>query len=141
VAEEVEGSLELLVRLLRTLETPRNVIDARVKEAREATHTSERKPTVPRPTFGELSMLSGLKVEPVRVEAGAASIGRSVIDLDLRRSSGALVVAVAREGLLLQGWSPSEPFRQGDVVFLAGDGAALREATQLLSAAERAVKA
>jgi CPA2 family monovalent cation:H+ antiporter-2 len=141
VAEEVEGSLELLVRLLRTLETPRNVIDARVKEAREATHTSERKPTVPRPTFGELSMLSGLKVEPVRVEAGASSIGRSVIDLDLRRSSGALVVAVAREGLLLQGWSPSEPFRQGDVVFLAGDGAALREATQLLSAAERTVKA
>ncbi|MCA3015428.1 MAG: cation:proton antiporter, partial [Myxococcaceae bacterium] len=115
VAEEVEGALELLVRALRALETPRNVIDARVKDAREATHTSERKPTSPRPTVGELSMLAGLKVEPVRVEAGSSPVGRSPVELDLRRTSGALVVAVAREGGLMQGWSPTDRFQAGDV--------------------------
>jgi monovalent cation:H+ antiporter-2, CPA2 family len=133
VAEEVEGGLELLVRLLRTLETPRNVIDARVKEAREATHTSERKPTMPRPTLGEVSLLSSLKVEPVRVEVGTQAVGRSAVELDLRRTSGALVVGVARAGGLVQGWTPAEAFHAGDVVFLAGEGTALREATKLFT--------
>lgn len=132
VAEEVEGGLELLVRVLRALQQPRNVIDARVKEAREATHTSERKPTYPRPTLGEVSVLAGLKVESVRVEPTSAAAGRSAVELDLRRQTGALVVAVAREGGLLQAYSPAAPFLAGDVVFLAGDGEALRRAMAAL---------
>ncbi|MBM4777770.1 MAG: sodium:proton exchanger [Archangiaceae bacterium] len=132
VAEEVEGGLELLVRVLRVLQQPRNVIDARVKEAREATHTSERKPTYPRPTLGEVSVLAGLKVESVRVEATSGAVGKSAVELDLRRRTGALVVAVARDGGLLQAYSPAAPFLAGDVVFLAGDGESLRRASATL---------
>lgn len=132
VAEEVEGGLELLVRLLRLLETPRNVIDQRVKESREATHTSERKLTFPRPTLGEVSVLAGLKVDSVLVPETSAAVGRSAVELDLRKTTGAMVVAVSRGGLLLQAFSPATAFEAGDVVFLAGDGQAVRRATEVL---------
>jgi monovalent cation:H+ antiporter-2, CPA2 family len=132
VAEEVEASIELLARVLRLLQTPRNVIEARVKEAREATHTSERKPTFPRPTLGEMSVLSGLKIESVLIEVSSPAIGKSPVQLDLRKETGALVVAVSRAGALMPA-SPSTPFEAGDVVFLSGEGNALRTAVVTLT--------
>jgi K+/H+ antiporter YhaU regulatory subunit KhtT len=80
-----------------------------------------------------VSLLSSLKVEPIRVEVGTQAVGRSAVELDLRRTSGALVVGVARAGGLVQGWTPTESFHAGDVVFLAGEGTALREATKLFT--------
>ncbi len=132
VAEEVEGGIELLARVLRLLQTPRNVIETRVKEAREATHTSERKLTFPRPTLGEVSVLAGLKVESVLIEASSPAIGKSAVQLELRKATGALVVAVSRAGALMPA-SPSTPFEAGDVVFLSGEGAALRAAVVTLT--------
>jgi len=132
VAEEVEGGIELLARLLRQLQVPRNVIEARVKEAREATHTSERKQTYPRPTLGEVNLLAGLKVESVLIEASSPAIGKSPLDLELRKTTGAMVVAVARAGVLRPS-APTAAFLVGDVVFLTGEGDAIRAATHTLT--------
>ena len=132
VAEEVEGGLEMLSRVLRWLETPRNVIDKRLKEARDATQTSERKITVPRRTFGELRALADLKLESVLVEAGSPGAGKSAVQLDLRRQTGALMIAVQRGLSLLEQPDPHVPWEPGDVVFLVGTGDAVRKATELL---------
>ena len=48
VAEEVEGAVEIISRMLRSIEIPRNVIDERIRGVRAETQTSERKQTVPR---------------------------------------------------------------------------------------------
>lgn len=136
VAEEVEGGLELLVRLLRVLETPRNVIEQRVKEAREATRTSERKLTMRRTTLGEVKALSGLKVDSVLLGDESPSLGRTVVELDLRRRTGAMVVALVRYGAVVQQNLSEQRFAAGDVVFLAGDGEALRKAMGLLARGE-----
>src|SRR5262249_25567035 len=53
VAEEVEGGVEILARLLRWLDIPRNVLDERIHEARASTQTTERTQTVPRRALGE----------------------------------------------------------------------------------------
>ncbi|MFZ5444910.1 MAG: cation:proton antiporter [Myxococcota bacterium] len=132
VAEEVEGGIEMLSRVLRWLETPRNVIEKRLREARDATQTSERKVTVPRRTLGEMQALADLKLEQVSIEPGASGIGRSVVDLDLRRSTGALMIAVKRGTRLLEDPDPKAPFEAGDVVFLAGSTDAIRRAIALL---------
>lgn len=135
VAEEVEGGLEMLSRLLRWLETPRNLIDQRMREAREATQTSERKLTVPRRTFGEMQALADMKLERVSIEAGGPAEGRSAVELDIRKRTGALVIAVQRGLALLEQPDPHVPFVAGDVVFLAGTGEAIGKATALLSVA------
>jgi CPA2 family monovalent cation:H+ antiporter-2 len=135
VAEEVEGGLEMLARVLRWLQVPRNVIDARMREAREHTQTSERKPTVPRSTFGELRALADMKLESVSIEAGSTGAGRSAVDLDIRKRTGANVIAVQRGLSLLEQPDPRQPFEVGDVIFLAGSGDAVRRAIDLVGGA------
>jgi CPA2 family monovalent cation:H+ antiporter-2 len=134
VAEEVEGAVELLVRLLRWVQVPRNVIEQRVREARDATQTSERKLTVPRRTFGELQVLAELKLESVQLPVTGAAVGQSAVQLNLRQQTGALVIAVQRGATLLEQPDPTQPFEAGDVLFLVGRGEALRAAMALLTA-------
>ncbi len=134
VAEEVEGGIEMVSRVLRWLDTPRNLIERRLREARDATQTSERKLTVPRRTLGEMQALADLKLERVLIERDALAAGRSAVQLDLRRQTGALMIAVQRGGALLEQPDPHVPYEVGDVVFLAGTGEALRKAMELLGA-------
>lgn len=132
VAEEVEGGLEMLSRVLRWLETPRNLIEKQLREARVATQTSERKVTVPRKTLGEMRALADLKLESVLIEAGAPGAGKSAVQLDLRRKTGALMIAVQRGPALLEEPDPHSAWEAGDVVFLAGSSDAIRKATALM---------
>jgi CPA2 family monovalent cation:H+ antiporter-2 len=138
VAEEVEGGVEILARLLRALEVPRNVIDAEVHTARESTQESARAVTVPRQEWSASAQLSGLKVEGVLVLEGSAAACRSPRELDLRVQTGALLVAVLREGTLLPHPPPDEPLRPGDVAYLIGDGDAVQKAIKLLGEPARA---
>lgn len=133
VAEEVEGAVEILVRVLRWIELPRNVIEDTVRAARRTTQTSERKQTVPRRTLGEFSALAGLKVDTIRLPAGSPAIGKTVVELDLRRASGALAIAVQRNGQLVANFDSTTAFEADDIVFLQGPSASVRSAQTLLS--------
>ena len=133
VAEEVEGAVEILVRVLRWMETPRNVIEQSVRVARQATQTSERKQTVPRRTMGEFSALAGLKVDTLRLAKDSPAIGKSAIELNVRKAAGALIIAVQRNGQLIPHFDSSTPFEPDDIVFLQGASAAVRAAQTLLS--------
>jgi CPA2 family monovalent cation:H+ antiporter-2 len=131
VAEEVEASVEVLSRLLRRLEVPRNVIVGQIHAAREAMHTSERKITVPRITLPEHEALADLKIDSVLVTAASFARGSSPGALDVRRGTGALVVATRRGATLLAETDPAAPFVEGDVVYLVGSNAAIRAAVDL----------
>jgi monovalent cation:H+ antiporter-2, CPA2 family len=132
VAEEVEGAVELLVRLMRWLQLPRNVIEQRVREARESTQTSERKLTIPRRSLSEVQALADLKLESLVVLEGAPSVGQSAVSLNLRRQTGALMIALQRGATLLEQPDPTQPFQVGDVLYLVGSSASVRAASQLL---------
>jgi CPA2 family monovalent cation:H+ antiporter-2 len=131
VAEEVEGAVEIVARMLRTLETPRNVIDGRIGAMRAETQTSERRQTVPRHRLGELRSLAELKIESALVREGSPAAGASPISLKLRSETGALVVGVRRGDALLSDTSPSQTFATGDVVYLVGTVEALERAVLL----------
>jgi CPA2 family monovalent cation:H+ antiporter-2 len=135
VAEEVEGGVEMVARLLRALEVPRNVIDARLRDARATTHSAERKLTLPRARLRDVTALDDLKIESARVEPGSAAVGASAAGLRLRTETGALVVGVRRGGRLLEDPDPTVPFEVGDEVFLAGTGEALARAVARFDAA------
>jgi CPA2 family monovalent cation:H+ antiporter-2 len=128
VAEEVEGGMEVLARLLRTLELPRNVIDQSLGDVRAATQTSERKQTVPRSLLPEHRGLADLKIENVQVLHGSPAIGRSTLELDLRQRTGASIVAVRRGGALLEDLDPKMQFLEGDVIYLVGALSSIQDA-------------
>jgi CPA2 family monovalent cation:H+ antiporter-2 len=135
VAEEVEGGMEVLARLLRSLELPRNVIDQRLGEVRAATQTSERTQTVPRSLLPEHRGLADLKIESVQVVPGSPTLGRSTLDLDLRQRTGALIVAVRRDGVLLEDFDPKLAFQEGDVIYLVGSLGSVNDALHWLTGA------
>ena len=134
VAEEVEGAMEVLVRLLRWLDVPRNRIQARVREARESTQTSERGLTLPRASLDKHGALADLKIESLAIEPDSQAAGRSLTDLSLRSRSGALIVAVRRAGELVEPFDPTTPLLPDDVVYVVGSSSAIRAAMAILDA-------
>ncbi len=134
VAEEVEGAVEIIARLMRWIDMPRNVIDERIREVRNETQSSERKLTLPRPALAD-SPLSELKIESFLVREGMRSAGKSAVELELRRTTGALVVGVKRGAKLLENPDPTVAFEPGDVVFLVGTSDAVKSAIGTLGAA------
>jgi CPA2 family monovalent cation:H+ antiporter-2 len=131
VAEEVEGAIEIISRMLRGIDVPRNVIDERIHNVRSETQTSERRHTVPRKRLGEVTALSELKIECALVHEGSAAAGSSPATLRLRSATGALVVGVRRDEKLLEQPDPTIPFAPGDVVYFVGTTEALARALAL----------
>ncbi|MFZ5890665.1 MAG: cation:proton antiporter [Myxococcota bacterium] len=133
VAEEVEGAVEVIARMLRLTETPRNVIDERIRAVRTETLTSERKQTVPRKRLAEMRGLDEMKIESALVHVHCRAAGQSPASLHLRSETGALVVGVRRDGKLLEKPDPNVAFEPGDVVYFVGTNQALARALELFA--------
>jgi CPA2 family monovalent cation:H+ antiporter-2 len=131
VAEEVEGAVEMIARMLRWVEVPRNVIDERIASVRAQTQTTERKQTVPRATLGAVRGLDELKIESALVRDGSPAAGASAMALRLRSETGALIVGIRRGEHLLQSPDPGHAFETGDVVYFVGTGDAVEKALPL----------
>jgi len=69
----------------------------------------------------------------LRLAPGAAAVGRSLAQLDLRARTGATVLAIARGDRGLATPSPSEPLRADDTLVLAGSEEELAAARALLA--------
>jgi CPA2 family monovalent cation:H+ antiporter-2 len=131
VAEEVEGAVEVIARMLRTIEVPRNLIEESIQAVRGQTQSSQRKQTLPRAQLREVRALDELKIESAVVRESCRALGQSPVTLRLRSTTGALVVGVRRAEKLLENLDPHVPFEQGDVVYFVGTTPQLREALPL----------
>jgi CPA2 family monovalent cation:H+ antiporter-2 len=81
-----------------------------------------------------IPLLPGLgPVTPVVLAANCAAIGRTLAQLDLRARSGASVIAIRRDGALVQP-TGREELKAGDVLALAGTHDAIETAQALLAA-------
>lgn len=138
VAEEVESAIEVIARMLRFIEAPRNVLDDSIRRIRAATKTSDRQMEVPRPVLSQMHGLVELKIESVLVRSGSHAEGRSPAVLDLRAVTGALVVGVRRAGHLLEQPDPAVPFEPEDVVYLVGTYEAIKRAVPMFDPEPRA---
>lgn len=134
IAEEVEGSVEMLSRLLRLLGIPRNLIETRIRETREATQQSERPSAPPRRRLAEHPRLSEMRIESVLLDAHSPGVNRSPAELEIRSQTRALVIAIERAGTLIESPDPKQPLQSGDVVFLVGSLESVQKARQLIGA-------
>jgi monovalent cation:H+ antiporter-2, CPA2 family len=135
VAEEVEGAVEVISRMLQRLEVPRNVIDERLRLIRTDAQESERKTTLRRLRLPEVEGLIELKVECLMIADNCELLGASTASARLRTTTGALVVALRRGETFIEAPEPNLPFEFGDIVYLVGSGAALGRAAKLFGVA------
>ena len=68
-------------------------------------------------------------VRPVEIVEGSPMFGRSLRALKMR-SRGCMAICVLRDGVLITNPSPDEPFRIGDLVWLAGEDASIASVTE-----------
>jgi len=125
VAEEVEGMVEVIARMLQSIQSPRNVIDAQIRTIRKQTQSTDRKQTLPRRALAESGWLDELKIESAVVERFSLADGASSASLKLRSRTGALVVGVRRGVQLIVTPAPELVLQPDDTVYLVGTGDAL----------------
>jgi K+/H+ antiporter YhaU regulatory subunit KhtT len=131
VAEEVEGAVEIISRMLAQIGTPRNVIDENIRSLRSTTQISERKQTLKRSRLGDHPTLSELKIESFLVRKTSPVVDKSPASLRIRSEIGALVVGVRRVDNLLVSGEPTQPFQAGDIIYFVGTSESLIKAGQL----------
>ena len=126
VPEEFETSIEIFSRVLRLYGVPSNVIEREVRAIRGERYEMLRGLALPDLKLDALRHL-GVHgaLDTVEVEPGARAVDADPVSLELRRETGATVVAVVRDGVAHYTPDPSFRFQAGDTVVLVGDRPAL----------------
>ncbi len=131
VAEEVEGAVEMIARILRLLEQPRNVIHDSVHAVRRDLQESPRPIKIPRLEKRAAGGIDGIKIESMLVRENAAVAGKSPVELRLRSSTGVLVIALRRGAEFFSEPDPHQNFQPGDIVYVVGSTEAIESALHL----------
>lgn len=140
VPEEFEASLELITRILRVYHLPRELISSQIKTIRNERYGVFRDPraTVPRL---RLSHQLDVYAETIEIKEGSPAAGKTVAQLDLRRSAGVLILGIIREGETINNPGPSDLIRPGDMLVLSGTKEQLNQAFELLQGSEKGARA
>ena len=135
VVEEFEASIELFARALDSYEIPINRIWREVESVRREHYGLLRGKAAPDLRLDALRHL-GIHdaLELVEVEEGAPAIGGSATSLELRRRTGAVQLAVVRDGKPIYRRAPDFHYQAGDTVVLVGNPASLESALALFRA-------
>ena len=118
VACEVEGGLEVLSRVLRKLQVPRNLIIREIDDARNQTMLPDRS-FKEAPSLGGASELE-LTVENDSTMVGSRADGKSPREMDLAERTGILVIAIKREQRLLLHRLAETTLLANDLVYCIG---------------------
>jgi monovalent cation:H+ antiporter-2, CPA2 family len=133
VAEEFETSIEILTRVLRFYHVPRNVILAETKLLRGGEYRMMREPSTGFATPATLlRVLAAGTTDLFQVVEGSPLAGSTLAEVDLRRRTGATVLAVVREGEAITNPGPELRFAAGDVLVLVGSHADVEQAFTVL---------
>lgn len=122
VAEEFESAIEIFTRVLERFHVPRNVIRAQTRALRGESYRMLRvaQPSE-RASAAVLEALQQGTTELYLIGGESAAGGRTLAELDLRRRTGASVIAVVRGERSYPNPSPEIALETGDVLVLVGN--------------------
>ncbi len=134
IAEEFETSIEIFSRVLHQYHIPGNIIANQISLVRFDGYKMLRGLSLDQEKIGRLAALfAAATVDNVQVQPESACIGKTLKELDIRRSSGATVIAVVRNGEAVT--NPGIDFRleADDILVLLGAHKELDAAVELLT--------
>jgi CPA2 family monovalent cation:H+ antiporter-2 len=133
VPEEFETSIEVFSKVLATYDVPRTLIAQQIEQVRRDHYAVLRDSDIRGHRLGRLgTMLAELDVEPYTVTENSSSRRRSLAELDLRRRTGATVIARVRDGATLANPGGDETIEAGDTLVLLGTNAQVELALSIL---------
>ena len=119
IPEEFETSIQLTGRVLEMYGAPPSVVLREKEVLRRGQYGALRsgEPEHLLPTLAEL--LEHMLLDDVEVPGGAAAVGRSLGELDLRRRTGATVLGVRRGREVIANPGPDQRLEAGDLLMVA----------------------
>ncbi|MEM1177390.1 MAG: cation:proton antiporter [Acidobacteriota bacterium] len=133
VAEEFESAIEIFTHVLERFHVPRNVIRAQTRVLRGEGYQMLRVPSERRQvSTAVLDALEAGTTDVYRLPTDGALAGRTLRDLDLRRHTGATVIAVVRGEESYANPSADQVLEDGDCLVLVGGHSEIDDAFQFL---------
>jgi len=138
IPSELEASIELFVRLLLRLGVPPHVV--RVEESLlrvdhyQAMRTYGASPGL---LDGVGQLIAAGILETAQVLPGSAACGQTIQQLEVRKRTGATILAVVRDDVPLPAITPATELRAGDRLVLHGPHEAIDKALELLEPERR----
>jgi CPA2 family monovalent cation:H+ antiporter-2 len=133
IPEEFETSVEIFARVLHEYHVPRNVIALQVELIRKEHYGALRGLRLEGKRLDELHRyLIGATTDIISVVEDSPLVGQSLRQIDLRRRTGATVIAAVRDGKPAANVGADFVLQAGDLLVVLGDHKALDDAAQLI---------
>jgi CPA2 family monovalent cation:H+ antiporter-2 len=133
VAEEFESSIEIFTRVLEKFHVPPNVIEAQAKVLRGDSYLRLRGPRGSgRVSDAVLEVLAAGTTTVYYVTEGSPAAGATIAELDLRRRTGATIIAVVHGETPRTNPPPDHRIVAGESLVLVGSHSEISAAFDLL---------
>jgi CPA2 family monovalent cation:H+ antiporter-2 len=134
IPEEFETSIEIFSRVLHEYHVPNNVIANQIQLVRFGGYKMLRGYSLDQENIGRIAALfAGATVDHIQLDPDAPTVGRTLREIDLRKNTGATVIAIARNGEANTNPGPDFMLQSDDIVVLIGGHRELDEAMNLLT--------
>jgi CPA2 family monovalent cation:H+ antiporter-2 len=137
IPEEFETSIEIFSRVLREYGFARNVVQREVDKIRREGYQQLRLPTEPQIEAGTLAEALGTaSTQTLFVDANSPAVGKTLGELDLRRRTGATLIAAIRDGDSQINPGPDFGFAPDDIIVLFGSPEEIEKALEILTTSD-----
>jgi CPA2 family monovalent cation:H+ antiporter-2 len=134
IPEEFETSVEIFSRVLSKYLIPRDEIDKLVIQLRSDGYEMFRNLSRESSSFSSLDLhLPDIEVSSMRIEKGSSMVGKSLVELKLRKKYGVTVLAVCRDSQTFHNPEVDTPFFADDILYVMGVPEKLTESAKLFS--------
>lgn len=133
IPEEFETSIEIFAHVLKEYRIPDNVINQQIQLIRLRDYEMLRRPSAMPDRRTEIDkILLATLTDSIYIEKDYYSVGKSIEKLNVRKESGASVIAIVRKGKAVTNPPVDFVIEAEDVVILIGSHAELDRARRLL---------
>lgn len=130
IPEEFETSVEIFSRVLHQYHFPNNMILEMVDRVRSGSYTALRKLELPRSNlFEQCEWLPGMEVDGYRVAEGSPLSEKTIAELQVRKKTGATIIAVRRGAEVFANPEPHFAFKGGDIILFTGNRESMHKAS------------
>jgi CPA2 family monovalent cation:H+ antiporter-2 len=131
IPEKLELAIDLLNSILLKRLIPQKEVNRILTHIRNTSlGVFSEKDIVNQPSI--LDEFPNISIQAVRVERGARAVGKSIIDIDLRKRTGVTLLAIRRGSDIIEHPVPETLFMGDDIAYLLGDPEQINYASELL---------
>lgn len=132
IPEEFETSVEIFARVLNKYLIPRDEIEKITNEIRANGYNMLRSLSQKSASLSDIKKyLSDVDINTFQIDPGSHLIGRSLIELNLRKRYSISIVAIRRDSQIMTNPNPDATLQANDILYILGSPAKISEAIKL----------